>query len=75
MFYTNVQSLGNYIALRGINERGESIKRKIDPISGDTDHSQYGFTGAGTNFKTFCPEESCKFHLARWEGPGSWCLV
>jgi len=29
MFYTNVQSLGNYIALRGINERGESIKRKI----------------------------------------------
>ena len=29
MFYTNVQSLGNYIALRGIDERGESIRRKI----------------------------------------------
>ena len=29
MFYTNVQSLGNYIALRAINERGESIKQKI----------------------------------------------
>jgi len=29
MFYTNVQPYGNYIGLRGVNERGESFKTKV----------------------------------------------
>ena len=30
MFYTNVQPHGNYIALRGVNDRGESFKEKLN---------------------------------------------
>ena len=30
MFYTNVQPHGNFIALRGINDRGESFKEKLN---------------------------------------------
>ena len=29
MFYTNVQPHGNFIALRGIDEHGESFQRKV----------------------------------------------
>ena len=29
MFYTNVQPHGNFIAFRGVDERGESFKRKV----------------------------------------------
>lgn len=29
MFYTNVQTYGNYIGIRGIDERGESFKAKV----------------------------------------------
>ena len=30
MFYTNVQPHGNFIALRGVNDRGESFKEKLN---------------------------------------------
>ena len=30
MFYTNVQPHGNFIALRGVNDRGESFKEKVN---------------------------------------------
>ena len=30
MFYTNVQPHGNFIALRGVNDRGESFKKKVN---------------------------------------------
>ena len=30
MFYTNVQPNGNFIALRGVNDRGESFKEKLN---------------------------------------------
>ena len=29
MFYTNVQPHGNFIALRGVDDRGESFKEKV----------------------------------------------
>ena len=30
MFYTNVQPHGNFIALRGVDARGEAFKEKVN---------------------------------------------